>query len=43
MEAASQAEAAHEHHAMPSPKLVGAIAAVAFVFGATVLIAELVG
>jgi len=30
-------------HGGPSPKLVGAIAAVAFVFGTTVLIAELVG
>ena len=30
-------------HGGPDPKLVGAIAAVAFVFGATVLIAELLG
>ena len=30
-------------HGGPSPKLVGAIAAVAFVFGATVLIAEALG
>lgn len=30
-------------HGGPSPKLVGVIAAVAFVFGATVLIAELIG
>jgi hypothetical protein len=30
-------------HGGPSPRLVGAIAAVAFVFGASVLLAELLG
>jgi hypothetical protein len=30
-------------HGGPSPRVVGAVAAVAFVFGVTVLVAELMG